>query len=74
MYVKKQQLDLDVEQLTGWKLGKEYNKAVCCHSAYLTQLRSTSCEMLSWMNHKQKSRLQGKYADDTTLMAEERGN
>ena len=76
MQVKKQQLDLDMEQLTGWKLGKKYNKAVYCHSAYLTQLRSTSCEMLSWMNHKPESRLSGEIPTAsvmqmiTTLMAE----
>jgi len=56
MQVKKQQLELDMEQQTGSKLGKKYNKAVCCHSAYLTY---TSCEMLSWMNQKLESRLLG---------------
>ena len=45
MQVKKQQLEPDVEQWTGSKLGKEYVKAVCCHSAYLTYMHSTSCEM-----------------------------
>ena len=43
--VKKQQLELDMEQQTGSKLGKEYIKAVYCHSAYLTSMQSTSCEM-----------------------------
>ena len=43
--VKKQQLELDVEQQTGSKLGKEYVKAVYCHPAYLTYMQSTSCEM-----------------------------
>ena len=43
--VKKQQLELDMEQQTGSKLGKEYVKAVYCHSAYLTYMQSTSCEM-----------------------------
>ena len=36
MQVKKQQLEPDMEQQTGSKLGKEYNKAVYCHPAYLT--------------------------------------
>ena len=52
MLVKKQQLELDMEQQTGWKLGKEYIKAVYCHAAYLTYTQSTSCKMLGWMNHK----------------------
>ena len=43
--VKKQQLELDMEQQTGSKLGKEYVKAVYCHPAYLTSMQSTSCEM-----------------------------
>ena len=49
--VKKQQLELDMEQLTGSKSGKEYVKAVYCHPAYLTYM-STSWEMLGWMKHK----------------------
>ena len=59
MQVKKQQLEPDMEQLTGSKLGKEYNKAVYCHPAYLTYMQSTSSEMLGWLNHKLKSRLSG---------------
>ena len=59
MQVKKQQLELDMEQQTGLKLGKEYVKAVYCHSAYLTSMQSTSCEMLGWMKHKLESRLPG---------------
>ena len=59
MQVKKQQLELDMEQRTGSKLGKEYEKAIYCHSAYLTHMQSTSCEMLDWMNHKLESRLPG---------------
>ena len=77
MLVKKQQLELDMEQQTGSKLGKEYVKAVYCHPAYLTYMQSTSCKMLGWMNHKLESRLQAgrninnlRYADDTTHMAE----
>ena len=55
MQFKKQQLELDMEQWTGSKLGKEYIKAVYYHPAYLTCMQSTSCEMLSWMNHKLES-------------------
>ena len=57
MQVKKQQLELDMEQLTSSKSGKEYVKAVYCHPAYLTFMQSTSCEMLGWLNHKLESRL-----------------
>ena len=59
MQVKKQQLELDMEQQTGSKLGKEYVKAVYRHPTYLTYMQSTSCEMLDWMNHKLESRLPG---------------
>ena len=59
MQVKKQQLELDMEQQTGSKLGKEYVKAVYCHSAYLTYMQSTSWETLGWMKHKLESRLPG---------------
>ena len=52
MQVKKQQLELDMEKLTGSKLVKEYVKAVYCQLAYLTYMQSTSCEMLGWMTHK----------------------
>ena len=52
MWVKKQQLESDKEQETGSKLGKEYDKAVYCHPAYLTAMQSTSCQMPGWMNHK----------------------
>ena len=45
-------LELDMEQQTASKLGKEYVKAVYCHSAYLTYMQSTSCKMPGWMNHK----------------------
>ena len=60
MQVKKQQLEPDMEQQTGSKLGKEYVKAVYCHPAYLTCMQSTSCEMPDWMKHKLESRLPGK--------------
>ena len=59
MQVKKQQLELDMEQQTGSKLGKEYIKAVYCHPAYLTYMQSTSWETLGWIKHKLESRLPG---------------
>ena len=59
MQVKKQQLELDMEQQTDSKLGKEYVKAVYCHPAYLTCMQSTSWEMLGWMKDKLESRLPG---------------
>ena len=76
MQIKKQQLELDMEQQTGSESGKEYVKAVYCYPAYLTSMQSTSWETLDWMKHKLESRLPGEisitsdYADDTTLMAE----
>ena len=57
MQVKMQQLELDMEQQTGSKLGKEYIKAVYCHPAYLTYMQSTSWEMMDWMKPKLESRL-----------------
>ena len=54
--IKKQQLELDMEQYTGSKLGKEYIKAVCCNPAYLIYMQCTTCEMLGWMKHKVESR------------------
>ena len=59
MQDKKQQLELDMEQHTGSKSGKEYVKAVYCHPAYLTYMQSISCEMPVWMKHKLESRLPG---------------
>ena len=76
MQGKKQQLEPDMEQVTGSKLGKKYLKTVYCHPPYLTYMQSTSCKMLGWMKHKLESRSPGRninnlrYADDTTLMAE----
>ena len=75
MQVKKQQLELDMEQQTGSKWGKEYVKAVYCHPAYLTYMQSTSWEILGWIEHKLESRLQEninnlRYADDIMLLAE----
>ena len=57
MQVKKQQLELDMEQWTGSKLRKEYIKAVYYHPAYLTYIQSTSWEMLVWKKHELESRL-----------------
>ena len=59
MQVKKQQLEPDMEQQTGSKLGKENIKVLYCHPAYLTSMQSTSCEMPGWMKHKLESRLPG---------------
>ena len=59
MQVKKQQLELDMKQQTGSKLGKEYVKAIYFHPAYFTYMQSTSREMLGWMKHKLESRLPG---------------
>ena len=75
MQDKKQQLELDMEQWTGSKLGKEYVKALYCHLVYLNYTQSTSCKMLGWMNHKLESRPQRNinnliHADNTTLMTE----
>ena len=58
MHVKKQQLELNMEQQTGSKSGKEYVKAVYC-LINLTYMQSTSWEMLDWMKHKLESRLPG---------------
>ena len=57
MQVRKQQLELDMEQQTGSKSRKEYVKAVYCHPAYLTYMQTTSCEMPGWMKHTLESRL-----------------
>ena len=59
MQVTKQQLELDTEQQTGSKLGKEYDKVVYCHPAYLIYIQSTSCEILGWMKHKLETRMLG---------------
>ena len=61
MQVRKQQLEQDIEKLTGSKLGKKNVKAVYCHPAYLTYMQSTSWEMLGWRKHKLESRLHEKY-------------
>ena len=59
MQVKKQQLELDMEQQTGSKSGKEYVKTIYCHPAYLTYMQSMSREMPGWMKLKLEPRLPG---------------
>ena len=61
MQVRKQQLELDMEQQTGYKLGKEYIKTVYYYPAYLTSMQSALCKMLGWTKHKLESRLLEKY-------------
>ena len=76
MQVRRQQLEPDMEQLTGSKLGKEYVKAVYCHPAYLTYMQSKSCKMLgldeaqAGIKTARRSINKFSYADDTTLMGE----
>ena len=67
MQVRKQQLELDMEQETGYKLGKEYIKAVYCHRAFLTYMQSTSWETLGWKKHKLESRLLGDNVHRSTV-------
>ena len=67
MQVKKQQLELDMEQPTGSKLGKECIKAVYCHPAYLTYMQNTSWETLGWMKHKLESRLPGEISTTSDI-------
>ena len=67
MQFKKQQLELDREQQTSSKLGKEYAKVVYCHPAYLTDLQSTSYKMVFWMTHKLESRLSGKISTTSDM-------
>ena len=81
MQVRKQQLELDMEQQTGSKSGKEYVKAVYFRSAYLTSMQSTSCEMLGWMKQAQagikiarRNINNLRYADDTILRAKAKRN
>ena len=73
LQVKKQRLELDMEQQTGSKLAKKYVKAVYCHPAYLIYVQSISCGMPCWKTHKKIARRNInnlRYADDATLMAE----
>ena len=66
---KKQQLERDMEQRTGSKLGKKYVKAVYCHchSAYLTYMQNTLYEMSGWMTHKLESRLLGEMSTTSDM-------
>ena len=76
MHVKKQQLELDMEQQTGSKSRKEYIKGVYCHPAYLTYMQSTSCKILDLdeaqvgIKIARRKISSFRYADDNTLMAE----
>ena len=68
MQIKKQQLEMDMEQHTGSKLGKEYIKAVYCHLAYLTYMHSTSFKLPDWMKHKIESRLLGEMSITSDML------
>ena len=67
MQVKKQQLELDMEKMTGSKLRKKYDMAVYCHPASLTYMQSTSWEMPGWMNKKLESELQGEISTTSDI-------
>ena len=67
MQVRKQQLEVDMEQQTGSKLAKEYIKAVYHYLAYLTYVQSTSCEMPGWMKHRLESRLPGEISTTSDM-------
>ena len=68
MQVKREQLEPEMEQQTGSKLGKEYVKVVYCHPVYLTYMQSASCKMPGWMKYKLESSLPGEIS--ITFMAE----
>ena len=79
LYAGQGETELDMEQRTVSRLGKEYVKAVHCHPDFLTYRQSISCEILGWMKLKLESRLMGeinnlRYSDDTTLMVESEEN
>ena len=80
MQIKKQQLELDMEQWTGSKVGEEYVKAVYCHPVYLTSMQNTSCKMPGWKEAQAEIKIAGRnvnnlrYADDTTLMQKAKRN
>ena len=67
MQVKKQQLELDMEQWTDFKLGKEYIKAVYCHPAYLTYMQNTASEMPDLVGHKLESRFLGEMSTTSDM-------
>ena len=66
---QEQQLEQDMENWTGSKLGKEYIKAVYCHPVYLTYMQSTSCKIPDWMKHKLESRLPGEITITSDMQA-----
>ena len=76
MWVKKQQLESDMEQWTGSRLGKEYIKAIYCHPTYITAMQSTLCKMQgldesqAGIKNAKRNINNLRYADDTTLMEE----
>ena len=76
MQVRKQQLELEMGQQTGYKSGKKNIKALICHPAYLSYMQSTSWEILDWMKHELEWRFPGeninnlRYANDTIFMEE----
>ena len=74
MQVRKQQLELDMEEQTGSKLGKEYVNAVYCHPVYLTYMQSTSWETLGWIKIAGRNINNLRYTDDTTLWQKEEKN
>ena len=67
MWDKKQQLELDVEQVISSKLGKEYDKDLYCLPAYLTYMQNTSCKRLDWMNPKMELRLREEILTTTDM-------
>ena len=67
MQVKKQQLELDMEQHTGSKLRKEYVQVVYCHTTYLTFMQSTSCKIPDWINHTLESSLLGEISTTSDM-------
>ena len=71
LYAGQEATELDMEQQTGSKLGKDYVKAVYCHPAYLTYMQDTSCKMRGWKKHKLESRLPGEISitSDTQMIS-----
>ena len=67
LYVGQIVTELDMDQWTGSKLGKEHDKAIYCHPVYLTYMQSMSCKMLGWINHKLESRLLGEMSTTSDM-------
>ena len=67
LYASQEETELNVEQRSSSKLGKEYSKTIYCHPAYLTSMLSTSCKVPSWMKHKLESRLLGKISTTSDM-------